>query len=92
MVGLPDAMIRRRQVYNKFCKFQVLIALNLSNLTHISLMQGNRHIKRVNGVYFDSKSNSRRHPTAAIVPGSPGAIWLQGFFSTRALLGRQYSV
>jgi hypothetical protein len=59
-ISLPDAIIRRRQVCNKF---QVLIALNLSYLTHILLMQGNRHIKRVNGVYMDSKSNSR-HPRA----------------------------
>ena len=56
-VSLPAAMIRRRQVCNKF---QVLIALNPSNSTHISLMQGNRHIKRVNGVYLDSKTYSRR--------------------------------
>ena len=56
-VSLPAAMIRRRQVCNKF---QVLIALKLSNSTHISLMQGNRHIKRVNGVYLDSKTYSRR--------------------------------
>ena len=56
-ISLPDAVIRKRQV---FTKSQVLIALNPSNLTYILFMQGNHHIKRVNGVYLDSKSNSRR--------------------------------
>ena len=56
-ISLPDAVIRKRQV---FTKSQVLIALNPSNLTYILLMQGNRHIKRANGVFLDSSSNSRR--------------------------------